>query len=281
MTDQEIKKLCREYGIYPKQSKGQNFLLCEEVIYKIISASDIKKGEVILEVGPGFGFLTKELAARAGKVVGIEFDEKLYKASRERLKGFKNVELKNRDILKLAANDLKTSLGKDYKIVANLPYNITGNFLKKFLSMEFKPNLMVLMLQKEVAERISALPGKMSLLSVSAQYYSRPEIILSVPKRCFYPVPEVDSAVVKFNIKKEHLREDEKKFFQIARIGFSARRKMLKNNLYNGFKGMGVNITGKDIEDILIKSDLKINARAQDLSVEDWKRLAMNLVGIN
>ncbi|MFH0854312.1 MAG: 16S rRNA (adenine(1518)-N(6)/adenine(1519)-N(6))-dimethyltransferase RsmA [bacterium] len=275
MTIEEIEQLCRKYEIYPKRSMGQNFLLCDEALDSAVLAGDIKSGDVILEAGPGFGFLTKKLSARAGKVIGIELDKKLYGIVKERLQNFKNVEIIMEDVLKLSEIQIQEKLGKKYKIVSNLPYNITGHFLKKFLSVKHKPDLMVLMLQEEVAERICALPGKMSILSVSAQYYSKPCIILKAPKEWFFPVPEVDSAIIRFDIKKDVIDEEKQKnFFQIVRIGFSARRKMLKNNLYNGFKGMGKSIDMKDIENILRKCDLNINARAQDLSVEEWIRLA-------
>lgn len=274
MTISEIKNLCRKYDIYPSRSKGQNFLLCEEALCEVVDASDIKSKDIVLEIGPGFGVLTKRIAARAAKAVGVELDGKLYAAAKDILKVYKNVEIINHDILKLSEEQLKELTGGSYKITANLPYSITGSFLKKFLTLKYKPDLMSLMLQKEVAERICALPGDMSLLSVSAQYYSNPQIVSKVPKECFYPVPEVDSAIVRFEIKKTENDADEKKFFQIARIGFSARRKMLKNNLFNGFKGMGKEIFIAKIEKILQEIGLKNNARAQDLSVEDWKRLA-------
>ena len=161
--------------------------------------------------------------------------------------------------------------GGEYKIVANLPYNITSVFIRKFLTSENKPSEMVLMLQKEVAERICAKPGDMSLLALSVQFFAEPEIIAKVPKEDFYPSPRVDSAIIKLRIKNEELRIkdiEEKEFFRIAKFGFSAKRKMLKNNLAGG-----LHITPAEAEKILVKAGFNPKARAEDLSVEDWRKI--------
>ncbi len=279
MTLDNIKQLCDKYNVYPSKSKGQNFLLCDDVLEKIAVAGDIKKEDTILEIGPGFGFLTRKLAEKGGHIISVELDKSLMSAVKKELKGYENIEFINNDILKLSYSELiNLTKGKEYKIIANIPYNITGSFLKKFFSMNQKPRMMVLLIQKEVAERLCAPSGKkgeMSILGVSAQFYSEPKIIDIVDKSCFYPVPKVNSAIIKLVLKEEFFNftddKNEKDFFRIVRIGFSSRRKMLKNNLLNGFKSIG--IKEEDIENALLKCELDLKVRPQQLSVDDWKNL--------
>ena len=205
---EQTKELCRLYDIKPARSRGQNFLIEEKVYDNIVAAADLTPEETVLEVGPGLGFLTAKLADRVKKVIAVELDDKLASVLKTGLvaKGIKNVELVNEDILKFSLSGM---IKGEYKVVANLPYNITSIFLRKFLEMEIKPELMVLMLQKEVAERIAAPAGGMSLLSVSVQFYAEPEIIEKVAKENFWPVPEVDSAIIKLKIKKEKTEKAE------------------------------------------------------------------------
>jgi len=291
------KQLCRLYDIKPARSRGQNFLIKEEVYEKIIEAADLKKDDIVLEVGPGLGFLTTRLAKIVKKVVAVELDDKLAEVLRTGLMAqgiypvksgdagilpsaklfdrVKNVEVVNSDILKIPPLNLplvkgESPQGRGFKIVANLPYNITSIFLRKFLSAENKPAMMVLMLQKEVAERIIARPPKMSLLAVSVQFYSRSEIIDIVPANCFWPKPEVDSAIIKLIVETRGRAsvQNEKEFFKLVKIGFSAKRKMLKNNLAAGF-----HITPEEAEKKVKKAGFNPKIRAQELSVEDWAKL--------
>ncbi len=273
---QQTKQLCKLHNIKPARSRGQNFLISEIVYDKIIKAADLKKDDVVLEVGPGLGFLTVKLAKKVKKVIAVELDDKLVEVLRARLDehGIGNVEVVNEDILRFQISDFRFQIS-EYKIVANLPYNITSIFLRKFLSAEFKPKLMVLMLQEEVAERIVAKSGKMSLLSVSVQFYAEPKIIEMVSADCFWPKPEVDSAIIHLTPQPPLLfrrggerGRGEKDFFRLVRIGFSAKRKMLKNNLANGYY-----ISQSEAEDKLKKADFDIKIRAQELSVEDWVKL--------
>ena len=272
------KQLCRLYDIKPARSRGQNFLIKEEVYEKIIEAAELKKDDDILEVGPGLRFLTTRLAKIVKRVVAVELDDKLAEVLQTGLtaQGIRNVEVVNEDILKIfnfqfsIFNEIQNPKSKTnkYKIVANLPYNITSIFLRKFLSEENKPGMMILMLQREVAERITARPHKMSLLAVSVQFYSRPEIIDIVPANCFWPKPEVDSAIVKLKVKSEKLKVSDKEFFKLVKIGFSAKRKMLKNNL-----GAGFHITPEEAEKKIKKAGFNPKIRAQELSVENWVKL--------
>jgi len=267
----QTKKICKENNIKHVRSRGQNFLINEDVYGLIVNSAEIDKNDIVLEVGSGLGFLTEKLAKKAKKVVAVELDDKLADllAANLREKKVDNVEIINENVLDINFEFHPSSEYKqNYKIVANLPYNITSIFLRKFLSSENKPNSMVLMLQKEVAERIVASPGKMSLLAVSVQFYAKAEIIKYVSRTAFWPVPAVDSAIIKL-VGTGHCPvptgEFEKKFFQLVRIGFSSRRKMLKNNLASGYK-----ISQKEAENWLKKADFNEKIRAQEMSVDDW-----------
>lgn len=266
ILDQTLE-ICRVYGIKPARSKGQNFLIVEEYYDRIIEAAELNKKDRVLEVGPGLGFLTAKLAQHAGQVTAVELDDKLANLLKTAISSQKtaNVQVMNGNVL-----DLKIEGKEKYKIVANLPYNITSAFLRKFLSRtSSKPELMVLMLQKEVAERICAKPGEMSLLAVSIQAYATAEIIDFVPAKAFYPAPEVESAVIRIKTQESKIKDvDEKAFFQLVRIGFSAKRKKLANNLSAGFR-----IAQKEATDWLERAGFDISLRAQELSVTDWVKL--------
>ncbi len=268
---EQTKEYARLHNIKPLRSRGQSFLIKEGVYNDIISASELTSHDRILEVGPGPGFLTEKLVQQARQVSAVEVDKKLYSALKGRLSEQKNLSLINADILKITPEDIfreeKRILEFDYKIVANLPYNISSIFLRRFLSEVTPPFLMVLMLQKEVAERIISTPPA-SVLSVMVQFYSFPEKIKFVPKENFWPSPKVDSAVVKLKVKKELPAVDESLFFDLVRKGFASRRKMLKNNLASHYP-----VSSEQIRVILPEIGVNENARAQDLYVENWEAL--------
>ncbi len=269
----QTKELCKIYEIHPARSKGQNFLIKEDVYQKIIESADLQKNDTVLEVGPGLGFLTTKLAEKVKRVVAVELDDKLAKILQMGIHAsdIKNAEIINDDILTASFEPLLNRKG-EYKIVANLPYNITSIFLRKFLSeIEHKPKMMVLLLQKEVVERIMAKPGQMSLLAVSAQFYTKAEKIADVPASAFWPQPKVDSAIIKLNVGTGHCpvhKKDEKKFFRLVKIGFSAKRKQLQKNL-----SAGLHIEQDKIKEILKKNNLNEKVRAQELSLDDWRDL--------
>ncbi len=270
---QQTRDLCNLYEIKPAHSKGQNFLIKEEVYDEIIANADLKPDDIVLEVGPGLGFLTAKLASKVKQVIAVELDDKLAEILRIGLmsRGVKNVEVVNKNVLDFSIFHRKKGgvvQNLKYKIVANLPFNITSIFLRKFLEADVKSELMVLMLQKEVAERIVAKPPKMSLLAVSVQLYSQPEIIKIVPADNFWPKPAVDSAVIKLKIKSQKSKVSEKDFFRLVKIGFSSKRKMLKNNLANGYK-----IEPNEVENKLKNIDLDVKIRAEGLSVDNWLKL--------
>lgn len=274
----ETLALCKKYGIKPERSKGQNFLINEEIYNKIIEISDLEKIDTVLEVGPGLGFLTCKLASKVKKVIAVEIDSNLASLLKKdiKIKKIDNIKVFNNDILKARGNNF-SKLGK-YKIISNLPYNITSIFLRKFLSLNNKPESIVLMLQKEVAERIVATVPDMTLLSCSVQFYADVKIIFNVSKENFYPIPKVDSAVIKIIPNKKLLSnfEEEKNFFKLLRIGFSSKRKMLKNNLSNGLK-LKPELVIKALE--LTHLDEKV--RSEQLLIEDWLKLYNFLKNIN
>ncbi|PKM88266.1 ribosomal RNA small subunit methyltransferase A [Candidatus Falkowbacteria bacterium HGW-Falkowbacteria-2] len=271
------KELCRIYDIKPARSKGQNFLINDGIYKAIIKASDLKPEETVVEVGPGLGFLTAELARAAKRVIAVELDDKLAGILTIAIdsQDVENVEIVNQDILRFNPSDYLAD-NEDYRVVANLPYNITSIFLRTFLSSARPPRSLVLMLQKEVAERIVTAEPDMSLLSLSIHYYGKPEIIRTVPATDFWPAPAVDSAILRFDYERPTPTtasiEEDKNFFRIARIGFAAKRKMLKNNLVGGLK-----ISAESVEKAFQKADIPAKARAEALSVEEWRRLVAAL----
>ena len=259
--------------LQPKKSLGQNFLRDENVLQKIIQAANLKTDDLVLEIGPGEGALTEELAKKSGQVVAVEIDKNLSDNLQKKFHDKKNIKIINADILKTNLSELFSAYKIqpiNYKLVANIPYYITSMIIRFFLENKFPPQEMILMVQKEVAERIVSGPGQMSLLSVSVQYYAQPELIFYVDKKSFYPMPEVDSAVIKVaRIKKQEESQDKRKeFFQIVRAGFSAKRKTLANNLSNS-----LHIPKEEAEGKIKKAGLKPTCRAQELSIKDWKKL--------
>ncbi len=259
----------------PKKSLGQNFLINPRILDKIISAAEISKNDLILEVGPGTGNLTEKLAEKAGRVIAIEKDRRLIELLREKFKNT-NVEIVESDVLKLGIETLIGNLklgfeNSHYKVVGNIPYYITSHFLRKIFTEWPKPNLIVLTIQKEVAQRILAKPPKMNLLAISTQFFAKPEIISYVSKKNFRPVPKVDSAIIKLTPREKLQTDDVEKFFKIAKAGFAQKRKFLISNLSKIIKDKAKLLEAFET--------LKINpkTRAENLSLEDWINLANQL----
>ena len=267
---QKTIELCKMFEIKPSRSKGQNFLINEKIYDEIVEAAEINSEDTVLEVGPGLGFLTAKLAKVAKQVVAVELDDKLANFLQIGLDSndVENVTIVNQDVLKFNPTDLP----KNYKVVANLPYNITSIFLRTFLNQKNRPQSLVLMLQKEVAERLIAKPGEMSMLALSVQFFGDVEIVREVKAGNFWPEPKIDSAVIRLIVKGDKrgdiTYDEEKAFFRLAKFGFSAKRKMLKNNL-----GSGLKISNAEAEKLLVSVGLNEQIRAQDLSVTDWQKL--------
>jgi len=251
-----------------KKSLGQNFLKSELALRKIVEAGEIKKGDIILEIGPGRGALTKQLLGSSGQVLVIEKDRELIEFLREKFK--KEIEEKKLilvegDILEFNTRNYNLET-RTYKIIANIPYNITGAILKKFLTAENQPERMILMVQHEVAKRIVASDQKESILSISVKAYGEPKMIMRVDKRYFSPAPKVDSAIIAIkNISRQIFSKNninEQKFWEIVKAGFAHKRKKLSSNL-KALKYIGNSYV----------ETLK-NKRAEDLTLSDWISLA-------
>ncbi|KKT63517.1 MAG: Ribosomal RNA small subunit methyltransferase A [Candidatus Giovannonibacteria bacterium GW2011_GWC2_44_9] len=248
-----------------KQNKylGQHFLKNKKILEEMARAAEISKKDIVLEVGPGTGTLTEILAPRAKKMIAIEKDRELVALLREKFRHYKNVEIVYGDILKFRTSDFEFQISQPFKIVSNLPYYITSRFLRLFLTQtEFRSKLMVLMVQKEVAERILARDGKESLLSLSVKAYAKAEIIRRVSKNLFSPPPKVDSAIIKISdISSNFFKQnkiDEKNFFEVLRAAFQKKRKMLRHSLKQ-FK---------------IPQKYQ-NRRPEELSLEDWVKIVV------
>jgi len=274
--ENDLKDFFEFFKKSPNSAFGQNFLIDDKVLFDIAKASGAKKGDKILEIGPGLGFLTEELLNREAKVFAIEIEKTFFDYISKKFSKNKNFEVERADILSISNVEIKENLGnKQFKIVSNIPYQITGKIIKKFISSELpKPDECFLLVQKEVGERICATEGDMSLLSLSVRLYCEPRIVFEVKKDCFWPSPKVDSCLVAFeNIQEQPLFEvEERNFWKIAKIGFSSPRKKLKNNLSAGFGARG-----EEIEALFEEIGLNKNARAEDLDVACWVRLSEKL----
>jgi len=266
----EAKNLLKEYGLKPSKGLGQHFLIGQGVLKKIIQTAGLKTTDVVLEIGPGLGILTRELAKMVKKVIAVEKDQRLCRILERELKNFKNLKIIQDDILK--SNIQYPISNIQYKIVANLPYYITSPVIRKFLEMQNQPKLMVLMVQKEVAQRICSKPPRMSLLAVAVQFYAKPEIVSYVSKNCFWPEPKVDSAIIKITPINANKNANPRKFFKIVRAGFSHPRKQLINNFSQGLK-----IEKKEIKKWLQKNKINPKQRAETLNIKDWMRLTKTI----
>ncbi len=263
-----IKAILKKYDIQLKKSLGQNFLTDNHALQAIVHVAGITSEDIVLEIGPGIGSLTRHIAAAAKKVVAVELDASLMPALRDVLSPFSNVELIHGDILKV---DLPASLQESpYLIVANIPYYITSAVIRRSLENTAKPKKMILTIQKEVARRICQKPGDMSLLALSVQVYGQPKVQFDIPAGAFYPAPTVDSSVLSIDLYDQPLIPpvDLDKFFQWIKAGFSQKRKKLRNSL-----SAGLNLPTTAIEEVFTRADLDPQRRAETLSIEEWKNL--------
>src|SRR3990167_608927 len=264
----EIQAIAKKLGLRPSRSQGQNFLIDQEALNDIVATADIQPGDKILEVGPGFGSLTFPLLEAGAEVHAVETD-KILAANLQKQEPIwdKKLHVQQQDIR--TANLEQIFHQQPYKVVANLPYNITSWFTRFIFEAPHKPQTMTLLLQKEVAERMVAKPGKMSLLALSVQYYSQPTITRIVPRVSFWPQPEVDSAVIHFAAIKEHNFAYKKELFRLAKIAFAGKRKQMHNTIKSGLK-----LSKPEAESLLKAADIAPTARPQELGLQDWKRLA-------
>jgi 16S rRNA (adenine1518-N6/adenine1519-N6)-dimethyltransferase len=268
-----------------KKSLGQNFLKSEKALNSIIVAADLKQEDFVVEIGPGKGALTAKLLAEKVSVLAIEKDERMCEFLKDAFRNDleKNFFLLCGDILEMDLEKLKT-IAKNYKLIANIPYYITGAIIRKFLSGDHQPERMVLLMQKEVAERIVARDEKESLLSISVKIYCEPVFVEVVKAGSFVPAPTVDSAIVLFkNISKKNFTDnniDEELFFKVLNAGFAHKRKMLLGNLKELQKEKNSdqqNFSQIDFDQIFEKLKLNKKIRAEDLKVGDWVEISKSL----
>jgi len=265
----------RRHGLRPRKSLGQNFLVNPGALRRIADAADLSHDDVVIEVGPGTGALTRELLARAGFVIAVEKDEALAEALEREFAGEPRLFIVQMDALDLDPHVLLGGAGRDrnlpYKVVANLPYYVAMPILRRFLEAPLQPRLLVLLLQREVAQSICAKPGDMSLLSVAMQLYAEPKMIGVVKPGSFYPPPKVDSAIVRLDVRAEPAvvsRDETEAFLEVVRAGFSAPRKQLANPLAHG-----LGLSREQTLEILNAAGIDARRRAETLSLEEWGKV--------
>jgi len=281
LTDvDELKNYLRSIGFKPKDYLGQNFLINRGALDAIIDAAKLSKQDMVLEVGPGLGILTEELVKRAGKVIAVEKDPRLVEAlsrNAELVSASQKIDPELNSGLRVISGDiLKFNVSEyingNYKVVANIPYYLTSKLFQYFLEDQKNPELLVLMVQKEVGERVVALPGELSVLGISIQIYADAEIVFQVPKENFWPEPKVDSVILKIKPKEKYPEITDKKiFFRIVKSAFAGKRKQLQNSLSNGLA-----LPKEEVLKILGKANIDPTDRPQDLAIEDWIRLYKN-----
>lgn len=273
----DTKYILKKYNIKANKRLGQNFLVDDNIINNIVESANLNKNSLVIEIGPGLGTLTAKLLEKAGKVIAVELDERMIKILNDRFNLYDNFTLINDDILKVDLKCIIDNNLKEYsevKIVANLPYYITTPIIMKLLEERLNINSIIVMIQKEVADRITAVPGdKLSgAITYSVNYYAEAEQVEFVSKNSFIPAPEVDSEVIKLKIRKEPevLVEDERLFFKLIKASFMQRRKTLKNGLINS----GLIQDKNSIDKILIELNIDPEIRGEKLNIEQFAKLS-------
>ncbi len=303
MNADGLKEYLRRYQIAPNFTYGQNFLIDDLVLIDMVEAAGVTKGDAVLEIGPGIGNLTRMLCEHAGFVLSVEKDPKFYPILRSIKKDCKNFRFEVADALRYNFQDffrsgstdrnpdqrITTDLrhqqlsvdqddisisGSGYKVVANIPYYITGKILQMLLNAKDKPTSITVLTQKEVAQNVTAKTGDLSVLAISVQLYGDPKIVKIVPARSFYPAPKVDSAILHIDLHSKPKYEigDEKKFFSLLKACFAGKRKQIHNTLKNNLR-----MTEEEVKRVLGATGIRPEARPQELSIDDWVRLSQNL----
>jgi 16S rRNA (adenine1518-N6/adenine1519-N6)-dimethyltransferase len=286
----EVRDLLARFNLRPRKSLGQNFLVDDAALDRIVAAADLTPEDTVLEIGPGLGALTRRLAQAAGRVIAVELDQNLIPILRHTLSGYSNIELVHGNILELDPSSLigGSSRGQidhlttrpldypitrlpDYKVVANLPYYITSAVIRHLLEAQARPSLLILTVQLEVAQRLIAGPGDMSLLAVSVQFYGTPVLVTRVKAGMFYPAPKVDSAVVRIDVHAQPpvAVRDVDLFFAVVRAGFGQKRKQLHNSLR-----IGLSLPAEVVEVALAQAGVDAKRRAETLTLEEWAALS-------
>jgi len=254
------------------KSLGQHWLKDRDILAGIANDAELNQGDFVLEIGPGLGTLTSEIFRRASRVLAVEFDAELARKLPGQFPG-KQLEVVNEDILQFDLSKLPVG----YKVVANVPYYITSKIIEKLMTAENKPSTVVILVQKEVAERVAAGPGEMSILAVSAQVYAKARLGIEAPKEYFTPPPKVDSQVVVLETRDEPLVKpaDERLFFRVVKAGFSAKRKKLRSSI-----SAGLALNKQTTDELLQAANVNPDDRAEDLSIDDWLRVMNHYKGM-
>lgn len=279
MTPHELKQMLQDAGLNPVHDRGQNFLMDESVVEKMIAAAGVSPTSRVLEIGPGPGLLTEALLTTGAEVVAVEIDSRLSRFLRQRLAEQERFKLVEQDVLEISNQSLAQLVGggDNWQVVANLPYAITSAVIEKFIFEEPRPRTVTLMLQREVVDRLLARPNKLSSLAVMVQALAMPQWVTNVAKGAFWPAPKVDSAVIHIQLKtaaeqREFLGDLTVSFFEkIVRLGFAQRRRQLKNNL------AALKLNPEQISNALELAKIKLTARAEELTPENWRNLAHQL----
>lgn len=264
----DVPALLKKYGIRPDKSLGQNFLIDHAALQRVVNAAEIQPEDSVLEIGPGLGSLTRMLAEAAREVVTVELDKKLLPPLEEVLAPYSNVRVVQGDILTLNPADLMPQPG--YLVVANIPYYITSSLIRHLLEAKARPRRLVLTVQKEVAARINARPGDLSLLALSIQVYGHPSIAAHIPAGSFYPPPKVDSSIVRVDLLPEPRLPDGdlKSFFRLAKAGFSQKRKTLRNAV-----SASLAWPADKTAEMLVEAGIDPQRRAETVTMEEWGKL--------
>lgn len=266
-----IKHILREYQITPKKHWGQNFLVNRSVVEKLMRAISISSRDTVLEVGPGLGVITNELAKRAEKVIAVEKDSRIIPFLKKTLGSFPHVEIIEGDVRNIDTTDYGVR-STHYKLVGNLPFYLTNYLIRTFLEAEHSPTEIAFIVQKEVGERICAKPPHMNILAVAVQFYGEPHIVAPVPRSSFWPQPDVDAVIITITRTDINMDIPPREFFTVARAGFSHPRKYLTSNLE---KKLG--IKKEILENIFRELGIGGKARAEELSIETWRKIVLPL----
>ncbi len=262
-----------ESRVQPRKQFGQHFLTDPNLLNKIVRAADLEPGEVVLEIGPGLGHLTRAMLDAGARVVAVEVDRDLAPRLEQEFASRSEVTILQGDFLTAAPEEWLARAGLEnfrYKVVANLPYYITSLILRRLLAAAHPPTNLVVMVQKEVAQQITSKPGQMNLLAVSVQFYGKPRVVGIVPAGAFYPRPKVDSAIVRVDLGQspEFSMIDSRKFFEIVRAGFGVRRKQIHNALARGLK-----LEAAAVQARLARAGIDPRRRAETLSLDEWRQV--------
>lgn len=268
LTPLHVPDLLRRHGLRARKSLGQNFLIDEGALARIVSAASLTVDDTVLEIGPGLGSLTRHLAIAAQQVVAVEIDQTLLPVLAEVVAAHPNVRVVHADILTVDPAELIE--GQRYKVVANIPYYITSAVIRHLLEARVRPSVIVLTVQREVAERICAAPGDLSVLAVSVQAYARAELVARIPAGAFYPRPDIDSAVVRLTALPEPVfgSQDADRFFRVVKAGFGQKRKQLRNALSTGLRQ-----PAQAADVWLARAGIDPTRRAETLSLDEWRVL--------